>query len=205
MKIYIVRHGESEGNLSRIHMIGSDPLSKKGIKQAKRLCKRFTNIPIDLIITSSFIRAKTTAQIIQNNILKPLVSSKLFVEAKRPSEIELKKIDIPETIEIRMLIKANYERFDFRYSDEETFLDLKDRALKAINYLEKKNYNNLLVVSHGDFIRMIVMLVIIGKDATPQDYLNMRNIHFDNTGISILEYDKAKWSVNTLNDHAHIP
>lgn len=199
MKVYLIRHGESQGNVDRIHMFPFDPLTNKGVKQAKKLAKSFQKLPIDLIITSSFIRAKHTAEIITERINKPFLESDLFVEAKRPKEIEGKKIDAPETTKIRMFIKDNFCNLKFRFSDEETLLDLKKRAEKALEFIKKQKVKNILVVSHGDFIRMLVLLTISNSQTSPQEYLNMKNFVINNTGITLIEYINPKWKLITWN------
>ena len=64
MKIYFVRHGESEGNVSKIYQHNETALTPQGEKQARTLAKRFLHIPIDLIISSDLKRAKQTSEIL---------------------------------------------------------------------------------------------------------------------------------------------
>jgi len=65
MRLIIVRHGQTEGNISRI-MQGHSPgvLSDLGKKQARKLAQRLKNEKIDLIISSDLARALDTAKIV---------------------------------------------------------------------------------------------------------------------------------------------
>src|SRR3990167_1331844 len=62
---YIVRHGQSTGNINNIIQGHLDhPLSELGKKQAKERAKSFSNIKFDLVFSSDLLRARQTAEII---------------------------------------------------------------------------------------------------------------------------------------------
>lgn len=63
MKIYIIRHGQSEGNRLKLHCGWSDtPLSELGHQQARRANAYLKDIPFDCVYCSDLPRAKQTAQ-----------------------------------------------------------------------------------------------------------------------------------------------
>ena len=62
MKLYFVRHGESQGNVAGIHQSGSVALSENGIIQAQKVAERFATIAIDVIFASDYTRALETAK-----------------------------------------------------------------------------------------------------------------------------------------------
>ena len=64
MKVYVIRHGKSLANLLKVHNSPETPLADIGIKQAEKLKDKIKNIDYDIIISSPFIRAKHTAEII---------------------------------------------------------------------------------------------------------------------------------------------
>ena len=69
--ICCVRHGQTNGNKSRTFQGRSDlPLNEIGIEQANQTADLLTKCPIkwDLIISSPFIRAFETCQIIADKI-----------------------------------------------------------------------------------------------------------------------------------------
>lgn len=60
--IYLVRHGESEGNLEGRFMGHSDcGLSQTGRRQAENIAEFFKDTPIDVIVSSDLKRAVNTA------------------------------------------------------------------------------------------------------------------------------------------------
>jgi broad specificity phosphatase PhoE len=64
MEVYLVRHGESQGNAHGIHQDAQVGLSPRGIEDAGALADRLRHVPIDTIISSPFQRAFQTATII---------------------------------------------------------------------------------------------------------------------------------------------
>jgi broad specificity phosphatase PhoE len=204
MEIYIARHDESQGNLTQTHMFGTDPLSENGLNQAELLAQRFEKIPIDFVLSSSFNRAKQTAGKVAIRKGLPILVSNLLVEAKRPLQIEGKKISDPEAIKIRLLIKENFQNPDFRFSDEETFWDLQSRADKATHLIGKYKGKRLLIISHGDFIRMLVFTLICKDLLTPELYSKLKAFDLANTGVVHLRYTNSKWEIITWNDRSHL-
>ena len=76
MIIYLIRHGQSEGNVENdkkyiIHgQKDKSPLTKKGANQIKKISQLINKqkIKIDLIISSPQKRALQSAMIIKNNL-----------------------------------------------------------------------------------------------------------------------------------------
>ncbi len=62
MKLIITRHGQTEGNVTRVLADENDPLTKLGLEQAKLLAIRLKDEPIDVIFLSPIQRAKITAE-----------------------------------------------------------------------------------------------------------------------------------------------
>ncbi len=61
MAIYLIRHGETEGNRQRVMQKPEVPLSEYGIVQAKRLGARLADAGISHILSSDLTRAAMTA------------------------------------------------------------------------------------------------------------------------------------------------
>ena len=65
MKIYVMRHGQTDWNLAGKAQGRTDiELNDTGIEQAKQTKKQIDNYKIDLIICSPLKRARKTAEII---------------------------------------------------------------------------------------------------------------------------------------------
>ena len=205
--IYFVRHGESEGNIGPIRQTASTSLTDKGKSQANFVAERCSKLPIDVLISSSMNRARETAQIISEKISKPFEESDLFVERRRPSEVLGKPKDDPIAHSAEKEIKANFSKPGWRFSDEENFDDLKNRALAALDYLAARPEENIVVVTHGFFLRIVMACVVMGRDLQGEECENfIRSFHMENTGITVLGYDdrESQWWLWIWNDHAHL-
>lgn len=70
---YFVRHGETDWNRQRIFQGISDvPLNETGIEQAQLVGRILKNESIAHIVSSPLIRAKRTAEIINEHLQKPI-------------------------------------------------------------------------------------------------------------------------------------
>ena len=207
MNIYLVRHGESKGNKVSTHQTEKTPLSADGLKQAKIVAERLKSIHIDVIYASPYKRTSQTANIISKKLKKPIEYWGELHEIRNPSEISELFYEHPESVRIRKLIEDNFALGNWKYSDEETYNDLKDRASKVLKHLlDKHKDQNVLCISHGTIIKMIIACAIFGENLTPEIFWNFRRHTWqENTGITRLEFtDKYGWGLMTWNDTAHL-
>jgi len=206
MKIYFARHGETGFNVNELFQDKDVPLNKNGKKQAEFLAKRFSKIPIDIIISSPAARAKETAEIISRKLEKKVIFSELADERKMPKETVGKYSFSKELIKIKKAMKKNAENPLWHYSDEENYTEFKNRIKKFFKYLENSKEKNILVVSHGGPIRMaILFMMFCGKDVAPEIYYSFIDIfRMINTGITLCEKENDHWHLWTFNDHAHL-
>lgn len=205
MKIYFVRHGQTQYNVLQEHQPENAGLSELGKKQAEILAKRFSKIPIDIIYSSPMKRASQTAEIINESLKKKIIYSGLLNERKSPSEFLGKRTDDPEVSEINKIKNLHQDDPLWHYSDEENFLEFKERIKKFFNVLSKAKKENILVVTHGGPIRMMIFLMM-DEELTPQAYYKFSDL-FDlsNTGITFCERDEnGIWMVRAYNDHSHL-
>jgi broad specificity phosphatase PhoE len=208
-KIYFVRHGESEGNVSSVRQTVTASLTEKGRSQANFVSERCVKLPVEVVVSSTMNRAKETAEIISQRTSQTVDYSDLFVERRRASVVLGKPKDDPVALEIDREIKANFSQPGWRLADEENFDDLKDRALAALDYLVKRPEENILVVTHGFFLRIIMATVVFGNSLTGEQCDRfIYSLHMENTGITVLGYDENRksnpWWLWTWNDHSHL-
>lgn len=204
MIIYIVRHGQSVSNKDLVHQSSLTPLSNAGVEQARLVAEKLCDYPITLILASMYTRARHTAEIIRDRIHKPLKVTSLLNERKRPSIIEGKAHNDLEAIKIREEIIKNIHDPNWHYSDEETFLDLLQRAQTFLESLFSYQQEHILIVSHDHFIKVMVGVMLFSDMFSSSSYLAVNRFFvLENTGICIFEYNK-KWRMRSWNDHGHL-
>lgn len=211
---YFVRHGESLLNAAGIRQGSEGSLSEKGKVQAETTGKRLVNNHFDIMLVSPYVRTKETAAIINDQFTeqKKIEYLDLLHERLNPSEIIGKSITDPEINRVIETIDKTFHSNDYRYSDEENFDDLKNRARSLLEYLAARPEKNILVVTHGIFLRMVVAYIEYGErlNAATYNTLSYWNAS-NNAAITICEYKDSwllgppknkRWKVLAWDDYA---
>jgi broad specificity phosphatase PhoE len=129
----------------------------------------------------------------------------VFGEREHPPEAVGLLQDSPEYAQIREETWRRFEQNDTSHPGEETFAMLAERAAEAVEYLKKRKENNIVVVSHSNFIRFLVAYMCWGEMLTPRFFIKF--LHFakiSNTGITHLVFEEGKWTLHQWNDKAHL-
>ena len=204
--IYFVRHAESEANAAGDRFQDSmSPLSAEGLRQAEVLAERVVNINIDAILSSTMERARQTADSIARKVGKPITYTDLLGEARVPSAYYGKRRDDPEILKITDLYMQHKFEATWRFADEENFEDRKARMKNILTFLLNREEQNMLVVTHGTVLRIIVAYMMFEDDFTPLEYHKVVPfLKITNTGITVcIHNEQERWKMITWNDRAH--
>ncbi|MDD3284927.1 MAG: histidine phosphatase family protein [Patescibacteria group bacterium] len=159
LKIYLTRHGQDKDNANGIlNGRRNEDLTEIGINQAKELVGKIKtlNIHFDFVYSSPLIRTYHTAEIIcedlklDNSIkLDELIERDFgIMTGNKVSDIE--KLCAPDIIKSKRIVY-------FLYVPKcESFEELQIRANKFLDFIKNKHKNgNILLVTHGDFGKML--------------------------------------------------
>lgn len=203
--VYLIRHGQTVSNATRTTGSASDPLSPKGEKQAELIASRFKDIPLDLIISSTYLRALQTGKAIAQHKECQFEESSLFTEIKQPTVLEGTSFDDPKLASVREFRFANWGNEGVHHSDEENFFDVRKRARKALDYLASRPEREIAVTTHGGFLRALAQEIMLGDLLTPPLTMAvMRSLVMSNTGITVLRFDEGVWKLVSWNDTIHL-
>lgn len=208
-RIYFVRHGESEGNTTpTFSQTPENPLTPRGEMQAAFIARRAASLPVEVIVASTDRRALQTGQRIQQELGCELIESSLFVERRRPKHLIGRSWEDPEIIEYEAQREERFHDASFRYADDETFSLLHERAKACFSFLESLPQEQILVATHGYFLRVLVAYAVFGESLTSHiGKLILERFTTENTGITILEQHDSQpgvWRLVTWNDYAHL-
>ncbi len=194
-KIYLIRHGETDSNLNHKFQGQLDlPLNATGIAQAKKMVRYMADKKIDVIYTSSMIRAcMTAAELALNKNL-----------AYRPLDL-LREISFGdweglEYAEINQ--RWPKEMHDFLTRPEqwippngETFAAAQKRSELAFEkiFAEQGHDKNIAIVSHGGIIRLQLCSVL----GIPLN--NLWKLSVYNVSVSTLTDYNGTLCVSTVN------
>lgn len=161
--IYVTRHGKTEWNALKKVMGKYDmPLSEIGIEQAKQTKENVKDINFDIIISSPLLRARQTANIINEDRNIPIIYDDRISE-RDFGEMEGKRID-----EFDFDSFWDYHK-NIKYKKAENIQDFFNRIYSAVNeYKDKYKDKNILLVTHGG---VNIALYCFFKDEIPSGSL----------------------------------
>lgn len=208
MRFYFVRHGETLLNAQHIRQGEEGLLSPNGRRQAESVGKALENLSIKRIIASTYPRARETAEIINAYTKAPIRYSPLLAERRNPKEIIGKNTDDPEVARIIDQVDLSYHDDDYRFSDEENFVDLKKRAKKCLFYLSLHGARDTCVVTHHKFLKMLLSYMLYRERLHAADFAKLSFFNMaDNAGITVCEFHLWKifsptrgWEVVSFNE-----
>jgi len=156
MKLYVTRHGETDFNVQKRYCGSTDiPLNQRGIEQAKQLSEKLNEINFNIIVASSLIRAKQTAEIINEYRNIPLILLDGFKERNLGVYEGLTHEEIKEEYPSFWGRKCTRE-LDDAPTNGETIRQFDERITKALLKLEKEySEKSVLLVTHGG-VAMII-------------------------------------------------
>ena len=206
--IYFVRHGESELNREGIRQGPKGPLSEKGREQALEMARKFPQHrgKPQIIYASPYERTRETAEIIARELGLKIKYSDLLAERRNPSAVVGKKSDDREVRLVMDRIDKSFHEDGLRYSDEETFLDLKRRAKRLLKFIAGRSKKRIIMVSHGFFIKIVVAYMLHGDKLTASEYNKLSFFNpLDNAGLTICLYvhhwlKRNEWKVLVWNN-----
>ena len=150
MNIYVVRHGQTEWNVLKKMQGSADiPLNEKGIEQARQTKQNLENTNIDIIFSSPLIRAKQTAEIINeerhlNIIFDDRLRERNYGEFEGTSKSSF-----------------NYNDFwaygkNLKYNKAENVQDFFKRIYNFLDDIKVKySDKNILIVCHAGVVKAI--------------------------------------------------
>ncbi len=189
-KIYLTRHGQDQDNAAGLlNGHRNTPLTDLGLQQAQTLTNFLKNHGprIDKVYTSPLDRTIQTADIITSGLnLPPAQQLDLLIERDFGLMTGQKIADIDKLC-APDIIKSDTISYFLRPQNGETFPQLLERAGQLFDWLAKNNTaDNILLVSHGDFGKMIYAAFY---QLDWQEVLH--KFHFGNTEVIILDKNSS--------------
>ena len=189
-RLFLIRHGETEGNALRIVQRPDIPLSPRGVQQAERLAQRLAAAGIARIVASDYARAAATAEHLRRATGAPLAFEPLLQERNFGD------------LRGRPYSELGFDMFEQDYAppNGETwpvFHARVDRAWVRVQALAAESGGNLAVVTHGLVCRSLASrhLILPEGESAPE--------RWENTSLTIVDWP-APWRVRLLNCAAHL-
>ena len=202
--LYLIRHGEALGAVQ--NMIGDTPLSPLGILQAERLRDRLAatgEISADVLIASTFARARQTAEIIAPALELPIMLDD-EVQELRSGDSEGMHFDE---------YRARYGGVNFRDTpfrpvapNGENWGQFVLRACTAFDRILREHAGKtIVIVCHGGIIG-VSFLYFLGIDTVhyPQAGFDSANASITHWALYTIPGRPVRWRLLTFSDALHL-
>ena len=160
MKIYMIRHCESEDDILNCYGGCADfELTKKGVKTAEENANKIVGLGIEKIFSSPYKRAKNVAKIFADKINVDVEIVKDLREMNTYGVMSGVNKDLAKNIFSLLLESDEYKSFGyykgkpFEGGESVEFFD--DRVKAAFNYIASQDNNIVAVVTHGGVFRSV--------------------------------------------------
>lgn len=190
VSIYLIRHGETPMNATRVLQPPDTPLSERGQAQARALAERLASLDVTAILSSDLLRALDTARAISaltGHAIEttPLLQERNFGDLRGLAYDSLDHDPIAA------------EHAPPGGESMETFRQRVRQAFDALVAARARAGGNLAVVTHGLVIRTILArhVAMPAGEGEPE--------HVANTSLTIFDAT-APYTVTLLNCARHL-
>lgn len=197
MDLYLIRHGRQSSRLCNVNV----DLSAEGRHQAALLGRRLSGWGIEVLYSSSLIRAVQTAEEM-NRILR--LPHRICPEL---GEISFGEMEGLSDEEIAVRFRGFKERQaamteDLPYPGGECAADVIRRAGPALAKLTESGYERIAVVTHGGVIRTMAAWYL----GMPLEKWRLLGKDLENTSITHLKWDRVhrRFTLERFNDYTHL-
>lgn len=204
-RVRLIRHAESAANAGLATTApDSITLTEKGLLQARALADTITSLP-DLIISSPFERAIATAQPTAQRF--PQVPLELW-PVEEFTYLSPDRFAGTTQADRKPHAQSYWEKADSGFTDgpgAESFDHLLGRADAMLAKISRHDARNVLVYSHGQFIRAVAWLIKHGEHSGCRDLMReFRAIDsqkpFNNCWSYQLVFADGQWTVECQID-----
>ena len=205
MRLYVVRHGETDLNVVRRIQgpLLDPPLNARGAKQAEALARRLAEDGAfprpDFCLSSPMRRATQTAEAIVRRLPMPWEVDERLVEY----DWGVLNGQVDEG-DVRKALEHHMGRWEAGHLDEapERGESPRQAAARAMDALASRipvvgPDGVLLLVAHGRLNRVLLAQLLHGSPARQEE------IHQHNCGLTVLEGDGATWRLLVADDWSH--
>ena len=196
--IYLIRHGEAEGNIfRRFHGQYDSLLTPRGEAQVQQLKRRFESIHIDACFASDLTRACQTARAVYVPKGLKLQRDSRFREICVGiwEDVPYGYLDNFDEKRMRMF---NHDITNWNVEGGENYEISSSRFVEGlIEAADRYEGGSIAVFSHAAVMRCALMRMLGQMDG--------KLGYSDNTGVSKLTYENGTFCPVFLNDNSHLP
>lgn len=183
MKVWMIRHGESETNQSGSWTGWLDAaLTKRGREEAALVGQALSKVSFDKIYTSDLQRARMTAEIAIPGCTYECTP---MLREVNVGNIAGKPLGIVADSERAVIAKEGYGMFGGESKEQ-----FKARLEAFMKQLECQSFENVALFSHAGILKG-VLNIVLGVE------IPRNNLICNNCTVAIFEYDHSTWRLQS--------
>ncbi len=198
-EIYIVRHGQTNYNLKKIVQgrgVNSN-LNETGQQQAKRFFDHYQEMTFDVIYASALQRTYQTM----------LPFTEKGYKIQQFTHLDEMDWGAHEGTQPSKTVRAEYKQLvadwengllEKKTEGGESPVEVQNRLKEFLNYLNQKNYQRVLLCTHGRTSR-ILMCTLLGHPLSKMNYFEHQN-----TALSKVYWENGSYKLSFFNNVEHL-
>jgi broad specificity phosphatase PhoE len=201
IRVFLVRHGESEANAKLIHQGQKvdTSLTPKGRGQAEKTAERLGREKIDAIYASDLKRTKETAEIISKNHKVKVILDKRLREFDAGDFINAfngwEEFDKYKAAEAK---KRGIKDYEVTIPGGESEWDHFCRIESILKEIIDSGHKNVVIVAHGGTNRVFFWVI------KHLQHSEIYNVEQHNCCVNEMDFDDKKWAVHKINCFKHL-
>ena len=201
MRIYLVRHGETEWNRTRRFQGRSNlPLNQEGKKQVRALALALKNDPLTAIYTSPLIRAFETARLIK--VFHP---STPIIEEKGLIEMNLGEFDgmkVQDWAEQYPDIRKSWNKnpASVKMPGGESLKEVQARAKETLERITRiYSTDTTILISSHNFVNLTILCDLLKIPLN-----RFRELRQENAAFNVICKKGNRFYVELVNEGSHL-
>jgi broad specificity phosphatase PhoE len=201
MRIYLVRHGETEWNRTRRFQGRSNlPLNQEGKKQVRALALALKNEPLTAIYTSPLIRAFETARLIK--VFHP---STPIIEEKGLIEMNLGEFDgmkVQDWAEQYPDIRKSWNKnpASVKMPGGESLKEVQARAKETLERITRiYSTDTTILISSHNFVNLTILCDLLKIPLN-----RFRELRQENAAFNVICKKGNRFYVELVNEGSHL-
>lgn len=183
MRVYVIRHGESETNKAKKWTGWLDVhLTDKGKDDAKKAGNFLKGNSFDKIYSSDLVRARETAEIV--------IPGCQYEISELLREINVGSLEGKQFSDLTEEQKSDIAKNSYIAFGGESKKDFSDRVTGFMKKLEGINCDNIVVFSYAGWLRKMLDIVI-------GTYIPRAQVCCNNCTVAIFEYTGEMWRLHS--------
>lgn len=195
MKIYLIRHCESEDDVLDCYGGCADfDLTNKGIETAKNYSNNISNLGIEKIFSSPYKRAKNVASIFNEKLNCGIEIIDDLREMNTYGVMSGVNKSLAKEIFSLLLNSEEYQEFGYykgkSFEGGESVETFDKRVQNAFSIITNSFFNTVAVVTHGGVFRSVYKTILEKKE---------KILDIEDVATIEIEYKEGKYSITSMS------